>query len=84
VRERQPRTAVSREPDVRERGERRPVRGHLLERGERGRRPAAVVRAERVDPERAQPRTRLAGGDAAERDGVAVEAHERDDRQARH
>ncbi len=83
VRERDPRARDGREPDVRERGEDRSVARHLGERVQRGRRPTPVIRAERGDVELAQACARSLRRDAGQRHGVAVEAHQRDDRQAR-
>ena len=72
-----------REPDVRQRREHRALACHLGECVERRGRPASVVRAERGQVELAEPRARVARGHSRHRHCVAVEAHQRDDRQAR-
>ena len=72
----------ARQAHVRQDGERRSDL-HLRQCAERGSRPRAVVRAEGRDVERVQPRRSLRGRDARQRVAGGVEAHERDDRQAR-
>ena len=83
VRERDARAGDRRQPDVRQGRERRSVAGHVGERVERRGRPAAVVRAERGQVELPQARAGVACRDAGHRHPVAVEAHQRHDRQAR-
>ena len=74
----------AREAEVRQRRERRPVAGHLLERRQRRLEPCAVVRAHRRHVELAEALGRRRGLHSAERLRVLVEGHQRDDRQRRH
>ena len=82
VRERDPGARERRQTDVRQRCEDGARAGHLGERVERRRRTAAVVRSERREVELAQTFARLARRDPCQRHGVAVEAHQRDEREA--
>jgi len=76
--------AQAREPDVRQRGQRRAaVRAHRLERGQRSVQARAVVRADRGELQRPQAGGRVGGGHAGERLGALVEGQRGDDRQAR-
>jgi hypothetical protein len=76
--------AQAREPDVRQRGQRRAaVRAHRLERGQRGVQAGAVVRADGGQAQRAQTGRRVGTGHACERLGALVEGQRGDDREAR-
>ena len=56
-----------READVRKRGERRLARPHRLERAQRGLEACAMVRTDRREVERAEPRRGVGGANPADR-----------------
>ena len=83
VREDDPAAGEPGQAEVRQRGQRRAVRAHPLERREARLRPRPVVGAERVHSELPEPQCRLPRRHARERLPVLVEGQQGDDRQRR-